>query len=552
MTDKLVIIGGVAGGATAAARARRLNEKAGIVLFERGDYISFANCGLPYYIGGIIKKRESLLVTTAEAFRKRYRVDVRTNATVITIDRSNKYVLARNTRTGEEYTESYDKLILSPGAAAIRPPLDGINAENIFNLRDIPDTDRIKAYVDHEKPRSAVIVGGGFIGLEMAENLVLQGVKTTIVEKLEQVMPPLDPEMAGVLQAHLLEKGVTTVLRDGIQSIEKNGRKLAIRTEKGKNLECDMAILSVGVRPENQLAKDAGLEIGDTGGIIVDSSLRTSDPDIFAIGDAVEISEFITGMKTKIPLAGPANKQGRIVADNAMGRNSIYRGTLGTSIVRVIDLAVASTGLSEKILKRNGMNYIASYTHSGSHAGYYPGAEMLAIKLLFAPETGRILGAQIVGKDGVDKRIDVLATAIYGQMTVADLEQLELAYAPPFSSAKDPINIAGYVASNILKKDVENINWDQIDRIDPEKEILLDLRTDTEIRNSGKIDGALQIPIDALRDRLDELDRNKTYIGYCAVGLRGYLAYRILTQNGFKAKNLSGGFRTYQGAKVQG
>ena len=551
MTEKLVIIGGVAGGATAAARARRLNENAQIVLFERGDYISFANCGLPYYIGGIIKKRESLLVTTADAFRKRYRIDIRLAAEVVAINRAEKCVRVKNVITGEKYDESYDKLILSPGAAPIRPPLAGIDGENIFNLRNIPDTDRIKAYVDEKQPKSAVVVGGGFIGLEMAENLVLRGVKTTIVEKLDQVMPPIDADMAGMIHAHLAEKGVGLLLGDGIQAFEKTGQRLVIRTEKGKTLECDMAILSVGVRPENQLARDAGLTIGETGGIAVDASLRTSDPDIFAIGDAVEIDDLVAGMKTKIPLAGPANKQGRIAADNAMGRNSVFKGVLGTSIVQVFDLAVASTGLSEKLLKKNAIPYIASYTHSGSHAGYYPGAEMLAIKLLFAPETGRIVGAQIVGKDGVDKRIDVLATAIFGKMTVFDLEELELAYAPPFGSAKDPVNIAGYVGANILKKDVENINWDQLDDIDPENEILLDLRTDIEFKNSGSIDGALHIPIDSLRDRLGELDREKTYIPFCAVGLRGYLGYRILSQHGYKSKNLSGGFRTYLGAKEQ-
>lgn len=549
MNKKLVIVGGVAGGATAAARARRLDENVEIVLFERGDYISFANCGLPYYIGEVIRKRDDLLVTTADDFRKRYRIDVRLNTEVLAIDRRGKTVKVRNQVDGREYEESYEKLILSPGAEPIRPPIEGVDSENIFNLRNIPDTDRIKAWIDQRKPESAVVVGGGFIGLEMVENLVLRGVKTTILEKLDQVMPPIDYDMAGMIHGHLTEKNIGMIFGDGVAGFEKSGDRIIVRTESGKNLECDMVILSIGVSPENRLAKDADLSIGETGGIAVDQSMRTSDPDIYAIGDAVEIHDFVTGMKTKTPLAGPANKQGRIAADNAMGRSSVFRGTLGTSIVQVFELAVASTGLSEKVLKKHQMPYVASYTHSESHAGYYPGAEMMAIKLLFAPGSGKILGAQIIGKDGVDKRIDVIATAIYGEMTVFDLEELELAYAPPFGSAKDPVNIAGYVASNILRNDVENVNWDQLPEPDSKNEVLLDLRTTREIRRSGSINGGIHIPIDELRDRLNELDKNKTYIPYCALGLRGYLGYRILSQHGFSAKNLSGGIRTYLGAK---
>ncbi|MGM0454487.1 MAG: FAD-dependent oxidoreductase [Thermodesulfobacteriota bacterium] len=484
MTDKLVIIGGVAGGATAAARARRLNEDAEIVVFERGQYISFANCGLPYYIGEVIKERDALLVTTADAFQSRYRVDVRLYTEVVAIDRDNKTVQVKNAETGQQYSESYDKLIVSPGAEPIRPPLEGIDYDNIFTLRNVPDTDRIKAYVDHEKPESAVVVGGGFIGLEMAENLAFRGVKTTIVEKLDQVMPSMDYDMAGLIHAHLVEKGVGLELGDGIAAFEKPGNRLVVRTEQGKAIECDMVILSAGVKPENQLARQAGLEIGSLGGISVDQSLQTSDPHIYAIGDAAEVRDYLTGAKAMTPLAGPANRQGRIAADNAMGRSSVFYGTIGTSIVQVFEQTVASTGLSVKRLKQNGTDYLVSYTHSGSHAGYYPGAETMAVKLMFSPATGQILGAQIVGKDGVDKRIDVIATAIYGKMTVFDLQHLELAYAPPYGSAKDPVNIAGFVAANMLKNDVANINWDQLPATDPDTEALLDLRTEDE--NAGK------------------------------------------------------------------
>lgn len=545
MTDKLVIMGGVAGGATAAARARRLKEDAEIVVFERGQYISFANCGLPYYIGEVIKERDALLVTTADAIRSRYRIDVRLYTEVVAIDRHNKTVQVKNAETGQQYSESYDKLIVSPGAEPVRPPLEGIDYDNIFTLRNVPDTDRIKAYVDHEKPESAVVVGGGFIGLEMAENLAFRGVKTTIVEKLDQVMPSMDYDMAGLIHAHLVEKGLGLELGDGIAAFEKPGNRLVVKTEKGKAIECDMVILSAGVKPENQLAKQAGLEIGSLGGISVDPSLQTSDPHIYAIGDAAEIRDYLTGAKTMTPLAGPANRQGRIAADNAMGRSSVFYGTIGTSIVKVFEQTVAGTGLSEKQLQQNGMDYLVSYTHSGSHAGYYPGAEMMAVKLMFSPATGQIMGAQIVGKEGVDKRIDVIATAIYGKMTVFDLQHLELAYAPPYGSAKDPVNIAGFVAANMLKNDVANINWDQLPATEPETEVLLDLRTEDEVKNSGTIDGAIHIPIDSLRERINELDPQKTYIPYCAIGLRGYLAYRILKQKGYKARNLSGGMRTY-------
>lgn len=548
MSTKLLIIGGVAGGATAAARARRIDEKAEIILFERGEYISFANCGLPYYIGDIIKKRDDLLVTTVATTKARYNIDIRTSLEVAAIDRDKKEVKVKNRITGETYSESYDKIILSPGAEPIKPPLEGIDIENVFNLRNIPDSDRIKAYVDSEKPKSAVVVGGGFIGLEMAENLVHRGVKTTIVEMLDQVMAPFDFEMASMLHAHIKEKGIALELENGVASLEKKGDKIIVHTSKGTDIECDMVIMSIGVRPENKLAKEAGLELGERGGIKVDASMRTSDPDIFAVGDAVEIRDFVSGVTTMTPLAGPANKQGRVAADNALGRKSTFKGTQGTSVVKVFDMTAASTGMSEKTLKKHNFPYVASYTHSGSHASYYPGAEMMAIKLIFQPTTGRVLGAQIIGGDGVDKRIDVMATVIRGGMSVYDLEELELAYAPPYGSAKDPINIAGFVASNILKGDVENIHWHQLPDLD-ENTVLIDLRNEDELEIAGEIEGALNIPLPELRFRLDELDKKKTYVPFCAIGLRGYIGHRLLVQNGFKSKNLSGGYKTLLGAK---
>jgi len=549
MPVKLLIIGGVAGGATAAARARRLDENAEIVLFERGEHISFANCGLPYYIGEVIKKRDSLLVTTADDFMDRYKVDVRIFSEVLSIDRKSKEIEVRHIKSNEVYREKYDKIILSPGAEPLRPSLEGINMDHIFNLRNIPDSDLIKSVVDHEKPKTAVVVGGGFIGLEMAENLVHRGVEAVIVEMLDQVMAPLDYEMAAIVHAHLKEKGIRLELGDGVKAFSSNENRVVVTTTKGKEIPCDMVILSIGVKPENKLARDAGLETGNRGGIKVDSTMRTSDPDIYAVGDAVEIKDFVTGHPTMTALAGPANKQGRIAADNAMGRKTIFRGTTGTAVVKVFDQTVASTGASEKLLKKNSIPYMVSYTHSGSHASYYPGANTMSIKLLFSPGNGKVLGAQIVGQEGTDKRIDVFATAIRGSMTVFDLEELELAYAPPYSSAKDPVNVAGFVAANLLKGDIENINWDELSGIDMDSHILIDLRNDDELEASGFIPGALHIPLNELRDKLPELDREKRYIPYCAVGMRAYLGHRILVQNGFRSRNLSGGYKTFLGAK---
>ncbi len=551
MGIKLVIVGGVAGGATAGARARRVSEDAEVIIFERGEYISFANCGLPYYIGNVIKKRDDLLLSTPEEFKERYNIDVRIFSEVMDIDPKEKIVKVKNLHTGEISTEHYDKLILSPGAEPIRPPLEGVDLDRIFHLRNIPDSDRIKKLVDEKKPRNAVVVGGGFIGLEMAENLVDRGVKTTIVEMLNQVMPSLDWEMASIIHNHLREKKVDLELENGVKAFSKADDRIVVSTQNGRQIETDMVLLSVGIRPENRLAKQAGLKIGTTGGIWVDSTMKTSDPHIYAVGDAVEVKDLVTDFSTLTALAGPANKQARIAADNALGRKSIFAGTIGTSVVKVFDMVVASTGTNEKFLKKHDIPYFVSYTHSASHAGYYPGATNISIKLIFSPGKGKVLGAQIIGKKGVDKRIDILATAIRAKMSVFDLEELELAYAPPYSSAKDPVNIAGFVAANILKGDMEIVHGNEIPDLLSQGAVLLDLRTKFELKHAGKIEGALHIPIDELRNRLSELDIEKKYLPFCAVGYRGYLGHRILIQNGFKSKNLSGGFVTYKAAKIQ-
>ncbi len=551
MKLKLLIIGGVAGGATAAARARRLNEHAEIVIFERGEHISFANCGLPYYIGGVIEKRANLLITTSKAFTARYSVDVRINSEVLAIDKDEKTILVRDINSGNQYTESYDKIILAPGAEPVRPPIPGINLDGVFHLRDIPDSDRIKGMIDSRKPKSAVVIGGGFIGLEMAENLVLQGVETAVIEMGQQVMAPLDPEMAAIVHAHLKEQGVGLTLGHRVETIKSNNGGLLVSASEGAEFQCDLVISAIGVAPENKLAKEAGLELGPRGHIRVDATMATSDPNIYAVGDAVEIRDFVTGFPTSVALAGPANKQGRIAADNVMGRRSLYTGALGTSIVKVFNLAVAGTGSNEKNLAKLGIPFKVSYTHSGSHASYYPGSSPMAIKLIFCPSSGKILGAQIVGTDGVDKRIDVLATAIHGNMTVMDLEELELAYAPPYSSAKDPVNMSGFVASNVLKGDVSIVHWHEFVSLRQNGAEFIDLRSKDEIEAAGAIPGSLHIPINKLRKSLGQLDPNKEYILYCAVGMRGYLAHRILVQNGFKSKNLSGGYRTFVGAEEE-
>lgn len=545
--NKIVIVGGVAGGATAAARARRLEEDAEIVLFERGEYISFANCGLPYYIGGVITERDALMVTTEESFSSRYNVDIRSLTEVTGIDREKKVVEVRDVRTGKISVESYDRLILSPGAEPFRPSVKGIDLPGVFTLRNIPDTDRIKRYVDAKAPRTALVAGAGFIGLEMAENLVERGVATTVVELTDQIMPPLDVEMAAAVETHVKSKGTVVLTSTSVQGIEAADGAYDVMLQNGKGRESqrfDLVLLATGVRPETGLAVSADLAMSEKGGVRVDASMMTSDPAILATGDAVATLDYVSGAEVVIPLAGPANRQGRIAADNASGRRSVYKGTLGTSIAKIFDMNAASTGMSEKRLKAAGIPHKASWTHSGSHAGYYPGAEMMAIKLLFAPNDGKVLGAQIVGGKGVDKRIDVIATAIKAGMTVFDLQELELAYAPPFSSAKDPVNIAGYVAGNILMGDVEMADYAETLAADPNKDLILDVRTEEEIDEDGTLDHVLHIPVDELRSRCHEIDPSKRVLILCAIGLRGYLAYRILKHRGYNVKVVAGGYAT--------
>ncbi|WHH57455.1 CoA-disulfide reductase [Petroclostridium sp. X23] len=542
---KVLIVGGVAGGASAAARLRRIDEKCEIVLFERGEHISFANCGLPYYIGEVIKEKEKLLVQTPEGMKQRFNIDVRVFSEVTAIDTQKKQVEVYDSKNNKTYTEKYDKLILSPGAAPIKPNIEGINAENVFTLRNIPDTYAIKDFVDNKKPKRAVVVGGGFIGLEIAENLHERGIAVTVVELANQVIGPIDYEMAALVHAHLKEKGVEFYLEDGVDAMSHQSKYSTVKLNSGKEIKTDMVVLGIGVRPEVALAKKAGLTLGERGGIRVDKTLKTSDPDIYAVGDAIEVADYMNGNAALIPLAGPANKQGRIAANNICGISEEYEGTQGTSVLKVFDMTVASTGNNEKVLKRFNIPYEKSFTHSASHAGYYPNAMPISLKLLFSPKDGKVLGAQAVGYDGVEKRIDVIATAIRAGMTVYDLEKLELSYAPPFSSAKDPVNMAGYAASNILKNDVSIIHWHEIAALDTATSMLVDVRTPLEFA-MGTIEGAVNIPVDQLRERLSEIPKNKEIIIFCQVGLRGYLACRILTQNGYSnVKNLSGGYKTY-------
>lgn len=540
-----LIIGGVAGGATVAARLRRMDEKANIILFERGKYVSYANCGLPYYIGDTINNREKLFVQTAKGFTDRFRIDIRTEQEVTAIRPDKKEVEIKNLSTGETYTETYDKLVLSPGAEPLRPGIEGIGSKKIFTLRNVPDTDTIKNYVNTENPKRAIVVGGGFIGLEMAENLHDLGIQVDVVEMANQVMAPLDFSMAAIVHRQLTDKGVGLHLEDGVSRFEEKDGGVTVHLRSGKQIATDMVLLSIGVRPETKLAKDAGLAIGERGGIAVNDYMQTSDADIYALGDAVEVRHLVTGQPALIPLAGPANKLGRIVADNIVfGNKKKYPGSIGTSIAKVFDLTVAATGANAKLLQRNNIPYISSYTHGASHAGYYPGAVPLSIKILFAPENGKLLGAQIVGFNGVDKRIEMLAQVIQRGGTVHDLAELEHAYAPPYSSAKDPVNMAGFVAENILNKKSRIIQWRELTEL-PADTIRIDVRTHDEYK-LGTIPGFINIPVDELREHLDELPKEKPIVVTCAVGLRGYLAYRILVQNGFKhVRNLSGGYKTW-------
>lgn len=544
---KYVIIGGVAGGATAAARLRRIDEQAEIILLEKGKYISYANCGLPYYIGGVIADREKLLVQTPASFGKRFRIDVRVENEVIAIDPEKKTLTIRKA-DGKEYEETYDKLLLSPGANPVKPPLEGIDSEGIFTLRNVEDTDRIKAYITDKQVKRAVVVGAGFIGLEMAENLHHAGVTVSVVEMGNQVMAPIDFSMAAPIHRHLIEKGVSLYLEEGVTRFRRTEEGITVFLKSGKTIPADMVLLSIGVRPATALAQQAGLELGETGGIRVDEHLETSVKDIYAVGDAIEYPHPLTGKPWLNYLANPANRQGRIVADNmALGNTTSYEGAIGTSIAKVFDMTVASTGLAAKRLKQWGMEYQSSVTHSASHAGYYPDALPLTLKLTFHPKTGKLYGAQCVGYEGVDKRIDQIAGLIKHGGTVYDLMETEHTYAPPFSSAKDPIAIAGYVASNIISGAMPVISWRELAEKKDEV-MLIDTRTPEEF-SFGTIPGAVNIPLDEMRDRLSEIPADKPVVLFCAVGLRGYLAQRILIGRGYRnTANLIGGYKTYSTA----
>lgn len=537
MSKKIVIIGGVAGGASTAARLRRLDETANIILLERGDYISYANCGLPYHVGDVIQDREALLLQTPEKMKGRFNVDVRIKNEVTAIDKSAKTVTIKKVDTGEVYTESYDTLVISTGSSPIRPALPGIDSEKVMTLWTIPDTDLIREKIQKENIKETVVIGGGFIGLEMAENLQMVGSRVTVVEMLNQVMAPLDYEMAQLVQEHLILSGTELILEDGVAGFEDTANGIKIKLSSGKEIETQLVLLSIGVRPNSILAKEAGLTLNARGGIVVDDNLLTSDPDIYAIGDVIEVTDFISKEKTMIPLAGPANKQGRICADNIAGGKVSYNGTQGTSVAKIFDLTAAATGSNEKNLQRRGLkkgsDYEVVYINQNHHAGYYPGAMPMVIKMIFSKDGKKIYGAQIVGRDGVDKRIDVLATAIRLNASVNDLTELEMAYAPPYSSAKDPVNMAGYTAENLLHGLVRFCDWDFIENAKSEDVILLDIREDME-RLAYTLNNTLNIPLGTLRDRLDEIDRSKTIVTFCSIGVRSYNAARILMENGFK------------------
>ena len=543
MPTKIVIVGGVAGGASAAARARRLSEDSEIVLIERGPYISFANCGLPYHIGGTIPERDDLLVMTVGKMKARFNLDIRTRQEVTAIDRQNRTVTVRKVDTGDTYTESYDKLILSPGAEPIRPPIPGAEGEHVHTLRTIPDMDGIVADIQSRKASRAVIVGGGYIGLEVAENLHERGLEVTLVEMLNQVMAPLDPEMAETVHEVMRRHGVELLLNDQVTRIDDSDGALTVSTRGGKKIEADICIMGVGVRPESRLAREAGLELGARDTIKVNPQMQTSDPDVYAVGDAVEVVDFVTGLPTFVPLAGPANRQGRTAADHIFGRDAGYHGTQGTAICKIFDWSVAVTGANEKTLRTAGTPYLKNYTHNHQHAGYYPGAQFVTIKLLFAPDTGKVLGAQVVGPDGVDKRIDVLATAIRFGSTVYDLEHLELAYAPPYGAAKDPVNMAGFAAVNILRGDVK-VTYPETVRANDHEATLVDVRTPGEFEQ-GHVPGAVNIPVDEIRARLDDVPRDKPVHVCCGTGLRSYVATRILNQHGIQAANVAGGYKSW-------
>ncbi len=538
---KIIIIGGVAGGATAAARLRRLDEKAEIIILERGEYVSFANCGLPYYIGGVITDREDLILQTPKSFKARFNIDVRVLNEGVKINPNTKTVTVKNLRTGETYEETYDNLILSVGAEPIRPNIEGADASNVFTLRNIPDTLRIKNYIDTAKPRSAVVIGGGYIGVEMAENLVEAGLKVAIVELADHLIAPLDFDMAADVHRYIKSKGIYLHLNNGVKAINGNTAIL-----QNGEITADMIILSVGVRPETAIAKDCGIELNPLGSIIVNNKMQTNISDIYAVGDAVEVEDFITKKPAFIPLAGPANKQGRIAADNIPGYESVYTGTQGPAVLKLFDMTVATTGLNEKTATAAGIDYDKTYTYSASHATYYPRAAQMSIKALWDKKTLKIIGAQIVGFDGVDKRMDVLATAIRLGGKITDLTTLELCYAPPFGSAKDPVNMLGFVAENIVSGKLKQFFWHDVENLPRDGSVfLLDTRTPFEVMQ-GKIDGFVNIPLDSLRQRINEIPKDRPIYVHCHSGLRSYLACRILTGNGYDCYNLAGGWRLYE------
>ena len=539
---KIVIVGGVAGGASCAARCRRLDESAEIIVIDRGPYVSFANCGLPYYVGDVIKDEAKLLVANAALFQERFNIEVRTHNEALAIDRAAQEIEVKELSTGRTYRERYDALVLSPGAAALRPPLPGVDSPGIFVLRTIPDSRKIRAWISEKNAKSAVIVGAGFIGLEMAENLAHRGLSITVVEMFNQVMPPLDPEMARPVQEHLQKHGVKVALGNAVAGFESRNRQILVNTKSGARHPGDLVILAMGVRPETGLAKSAGLELGKLSGIRVDEQMRTSDPHIWAVGDAVEVKDVVTDQWVVIPLAGPANRQGRVAADSICGRDSRFRGVQGTAICGVFGLRVASTGATEKRLQRAGIsNYEKVYLHPGHHVSYFPGAKPINIKLIFRKSDGRVLGAQAVGEVDVDKRIDVIATAIQLGGTVFDLEEAELCYAPQFGAAKDPVNYAGMIAANHLRGDLPLADWKQLNA---DSVSIVDVRDPDEFEN-GHVPGAINLPLHQIRQRLDELPRDRDVWLYCGVGQRAYYATRVLMQNGFRVKNLPGGFRTY-------
>lgn len=546
MSKKIIIVGGVAGGATAAARIRRLDEQAEIIVFERSGFVSYANCGLPYYIGGVIQDKEELTLQTPENFRERFRIDVRVRHEVTAIHPDKKTVSVKNLKTGEEFEENYDKLLLSPGARPVQPNLPGVGIDNLFTLRTVEDTLRISEFVLKEKPKSAVLAGGGYIGLEVAENLRELGMDVTIVQRPNQVLNPLDYEMATFVHAKMREKGIHLMLGHSVEGFEQKDGKTMVILKDGEPLKTDMVILAIGVAPDTHLAKEAGLTLGIKNSIVVNERMETSVPDIYAVGDAVEVHHRITGQKALISLAGPANKQGRIAADNICGGNSSYKGSQGSSVIKIFDMTVATTGLNEQAAKQAGIDCDKVYLSPASHASYYPGGTMMTMKVLFEKETYRLLGAQIIGYDGVDKRIDVLATAMAAGMSALELQDLDLAYAPPYSSAKDPVNMAGFMIDNIETGTLKQFFWDEVGELpDDGSVVLLDTRT-TEEYGRGHINGFVNIPLDELRERIGEIRRGFPVYVMCQSGLRSYLSCRILAQNGFDCYNFSGGYRLYE------